>query len=162
VTISRNSSEIPELSELVYPIEPISVNVYYHFLTAVCVTILHLGWLLSSSTLVPWVRISSPHKRIIGDSKYIIEWCPKTKFWYMCKYWLLVGIRSVPCSCVHFPICWVPHMSSNHSWFNHQSSLLWLQQRHLVAKRGENWRINCSWIFLVSISIIRQGTLNMP
>lgn len=53
--------------------------------------------------------------------------------------WLLLRggiIPSVPCNCGHFPICWARHLSSNHSRFVHQSSLLWSQQRHLVAKRG--------------------------
>jgi hypothetical protein len=32
------------------------------------------------------------------------------------------------------------HLSSNHSRYIHHGFLLWLQQTHLVAKRGETWR----------------------
>jgi len=55
-------------------------------------------------------------------------------------YWLLLRggiVQSVPCNCDHFLICCAPHLSYNHSRFIHQSSLLWLQQTHLIAKRGE-------------------------
>jgi hypothetical protein len=58
------------------------------------------------------------------------------------NYWLLdtlTGwyVQSVPCNCDHIKILYVPHLSSNNSRFIHQSSLLWLQHTHVVAKRGE-------------------------
>jgi hypothetical protein len=57
--------------------------------------------------------------------------------------WLLLRggiIQSVPCNCDHFLIYYAPYLSSNHSRFIHQSSLFWLQQRYLVAKRRETGR----------------------
>jgi hypothetical protein len=49
-------------------------------------------------------------------------------------------------------------LSSNHSRFIHQNSLLWLQQKHLVAKRGEIWR-KCTWILPISISVYTSRVL---
>jgi hypothetical protein len=68
--------------------------------------------------------------------------------------------QSVPCNCDHFLIHCNSHLSYNHSQFIHQRSLLWSQQRHLVAKRGET----DSWILCISISIsiMPQGNFNMP
>jgi hypothetical protein len=57
--------------------------------------------------------------------------------------WLMLGggtVQIVPCKWDHFLIYWVPHLSYNHSWFIHQSSLLWFQQIHLVAKQVETGR----------------------
>jgi hypothetical protein len=68
--------------------------------------------------------------------------------------WLLLRsgiVKSVPQNCYHFIMCCASRLSSNHSWFIHQISLLWLQQRHLVAKRGEAWRemsVNFACIFV--------------
>jgi hypothetical protein len=64
---------------------------------------------------------------------------------YEPETWLLVTVtivHSVPCRCGHFLIYFAIHltMSSNHSQFIHQSYLLWLQQRQLVAKEGEGAR----------------------
>jgi hypothetical protein len=63
---------------------------------------------------------------------------------YFKGYWLLVRggiVQSVPCTCDHILIyCCAPHPSSNLSWFVHQSSLLWLQLRHLLATQGESGR----------------------
>jgi hypothetical protein len=45
-------------------------------------------------------------------------------------YWLLLRsgiVQSVPCNCDHFLIYCAPGLSSNHSQFIHQSSLLQLQ-----------------------------------
>jgi hypothetical protein len=53
------------------------------------------------------------------------------------------------------------HLSSNHSQFIHQSSLFWLQQRHLVAKRGESG-LEIAAEFCQSASLIPQGFFNMP
>jgi hypothetical protein len=39
----------------------------------------------------------------------------------------------------HFLIYCAPNLSSDHFRFIHHSSLLWLQQRHIVAKWGETW-----------------------
>jgi hypothetical protein len=61
------------------------------------------------------------------------------------RYWLLLRagiVRSVPCNCSHFLIYYAPYLSSRHSRSIHQSSLFWLQQRHLVAKLGWNWARN--------------------
>jgi hypothetical protein len=44
-------------------------------------------------------------------------------------YWVLLRcgvVESVPCNCNHL-LTRCSHLSSNHSWFIHQSSLLWLQ-----------------------------------
>jgi hypothetical protein len=59
---------------------------------------------------------------------------------------------SHPCNCDHFLIYCAPHLSSNHSCFIHQSSLLWLQQWHLVAKRGQSKREIASE-FCLSVSL---------
>jgi hypothetical protein len=57
-----------------------------------------------------------------------------------------------------FLICCAPHLSSIHSWFIQQSSLLWLQQTHLVAKCGKTgWEMTAE--FCLSISTIPQGIL---
>jgi hypothetical protein len=53
------------------------------------------------------------------------------------------GVVSYNASHVTATIYWspvLPHLSSNHSRFIHQTYLLWLQQTHLVAKRGGTWR----------------------
>jgi hypothetical protein len=47
---------------------------------------------------------------------------------------------------------------SNHSRFIHQSSLLWLQQRHLVAK----WEETGQEMAATSFTVIPQGILNIP
>jgi hypothetical protein len=47
--------------------------------------------------------------------------------------------ESVPCNCDHLLIYCAPQLSSNHSLLTHQSSLLWMQQRNLAVKQGENW-----------------------
>jgi hypothetical protein len=51
--------------------------------------------------------------------------------------------------------------SSNHFRFI-QSSILRLQQRHLVAKRGESGPQIAAEFCLISISVIPQGIFNMP
>jgi hypothetical protein len=61
----------------------------------------------------------------------------------ICTSWLLLRggiIQSVPYNCDHFLIYCAHHLSSNNSRFMHQNSLLWLQQRYLVAKRRETGR----------------------
>jgi hypothetical protein len=49
-------------------------------------------------------------------------------------------VQSVHCNCNHLLIYCASHLSFNHSLFIHQDSLLWLQKRYLVAKRGKPWR----------------------
>jgi hypothetical protein len=67
-------------------------------------------------------------------------------------YWLLLRggfVQSIPCNCDHFLIYCAPHLSSNHSQFIHQSSLLWLQQTpSRVAER--DWVKNSCWILPTS------------
>jgi hypothetical protein len=46
-------------------------------------------------------------------------------------------VRSDPCYFEHFLICCAPHLGSNIFRLIHETSLLWLQQRHLVVKREE-------------------------
>jgi hypothetical protein len=43
-------------------------------------------------------------------------------------------LQSVPRKCDQLLIYCAPHLSCIYSRFIHQSSLLWLQQSHLVAK----------------------------
>jgi hypothetical protein len=69
-------------------------------------------------------------------------------------------VQSVPCNCDHFLIYCVPHLSTDHSQFNHHSSLLCLQQRHLVTKQGETGR-EIATVFCVSVSIIPYGIFNI-
>jgi hypothetical protein len=53
---------------------------------------------------------------------------------------------------IYCPSC----LSSDHSRFIHQSSLLWLQQRHLISKRGETWRkIVTEFCLSVSLSYLK-------
>jgi hypothetical protein len=71
-------------------------------------------------------------------------------------YWLLLQggiLQSVPCSLDHFLVCCDPHLGYYHSRFIHQSSQLWLQQRHLVAKRRENGR-KITDEFWLSVSVL--------
>jgi hypothetical protein len=49
-------------------------------------------------------------------------------------YWLL--LRGVPCICKHFLIYPAPHLKF-YQFSRHSSVLSALQQRHLVANRGE-------------------------
>jgi hypothetical protein len=63
------------------------------------------------------------------------------RFQISTAYWLILRsgiIQSVPCTAT---ILWSvvhPHLSSNYSWFIHQSSGKY-QHRHLVAKEGGTW-----------------------
>jgi hypothetical protein len=70
-------------------------------------------------------------------------------------YWLLLqgGItESIPCNCNHFLMYCAPHLSSNHFQFIYQSSVLWLQQRHLIANWGETgWEMATEFCLSVSI-----------
>jgi hypothetical protein len=45
-------------------------------------------------------------------------------------------VQSVPRNCNHFLIYCASHLSSDHSRFIHQRTLLWLQQRNLGPKLG--------------------------
>jgi hypothetical protein len=56
------------------------------------------------------------------------------------------------CNCDQFLIYSASHLSSNNSLFVHQSSLLWLQQRHVVAKRRETGR-EMAFKFWLSVSL---------
>jgi hypothetical protein len=70
-------------------------------------------------------------------------------------YWLLLRdgiVQSVLCNYDHFLVYCAPHLSSNHSRFVHQGSLLWFQQRRLVAKRRET-ELEISTKFCLSISL---------
>jgi hypothetical protein len=44
--------------------------------------------------------------------------------------------QSVSCNCDDFLIYCAPHLSCNHSRFIHQISLLWMQPKRLLVKRG--------------------------
>jgi hypothetical protein len=59
---------------------------------------------------------------------------------FLNSYWLLLPggiVKSAVCNCDNFMIyCLI----SNCSQFIHQSSLLWLQQKHPVAKREKSGR----------------------
>jgi hypothetical protein len=55
--------------------------------------------------------------------------------------------------CGHFLISCAPHLSSNYTLFIHQSFVILLQKRHLVAKRGEIRRemsLNFAYKYLCS------------
>jgi hypothetical protein len=68
---------------------------------------------------------------------------PKVYYWFL----LQSGIfQSAPCNCDNLPTYSASRLSSNHSRLIHQSFLLWLQKKYLVAKRGETWR-EFPWIF---------------
>jgi hypothetical protein len=67
--------------------------------------------------------------------------------------------QRVPCNCDHFLIYCTPHLSSNHSRFIRQSSLLWLQQTYLVAKRGGTGRGMAAEFFLTLSLAYLKGTL---
>jgi hypothetical protein len=80
------------------------------------------------------------------------------------KYWLLVTVTGWyltkrPMHCENFLIYCAPHLRYNHSRLIHQISLLWLQQRHLVAKRGRTGWEMATTFFPISVSIIPQGSL---
>jgi hypothetical protein len=72
-------------------------------------------------------------------------------------FWLRLRggiVQSVPCNCYHFLIYCAPHLSSNHTRFIHQNSLLWLQRRHLAAsgeKLGEKYPLNFAYQYLYHI-----------
>jgi hypothetical protein len=71
------------------------------------------------------------------------------------SYWLLLlgGIvQSVSCNCGHFLVYCASYLSSNHPRFIHLDSLLWFQQRHLVAKWG-NWA-RMAAEFCLSVSLL--------
>jgi hypothetical protein len=73
-------------------------------------------------------------------------------------YWLLYEWYRTkrPMHCGHFLVYYAPHLSSNHSWFVHQSSQLWLNQRHLIAKRGETGQeIATEFCLLISLSYLK-------
>jgi hypothetical protein len=59
-----------------------------------------------------------------------------------------------PIHCDHYWSTVLPHLSSNHSSFNHQSSLA-VTSRHLVAKR-EKLGEECPWILPTSTSFMRR------
>jgi hypothetical protein len=63
-----------------------------------------------------------------------------------------------PTHCDHFLIYCAPHLSYNHSRFTHQTSLLWLKQRHLVAKRRETGReVVAEFCLSVSLSCLKRS-----
>jgi hypothetical protein len=70
------------------------------------------------------------------------------------RYWLLLRggiVQSVPCNCNYFLIDY----ASNHSRIIQQSTLFRLQQRHVVAKRGETGReMVAEFCVLVSLSYL--------
>jgi hypothetical protein len=66
-----------------------------------------------------------------------------------------------PNKCDHFLIYCAPHLSSNHFRFIHQSSLLWLNLRHLLTNRGGSRR-EMAAEFCLRIPIIHQGFFNVP
>jgi hypothetical protein len=77
------------------------------------------------------------------------------------NYWLLISMVSYKASHTLRPsynlLCC--HLSSNHYRFIHQSSLLWLQQRHLVANGGETGReMTAEFCLSVSLSYL-EGSL---
>jgi hypothetical protein len=88
-----------------------------------------------------------------SSDKHINHYTTKTtslSYWQRRYLLLLRGgiVQSVPCNCDHFLVYCAPHLSYNHSRFIHQSSLFWLQQRHLVAKReelGKKWPLNFAY-----------------
>jgi hypothetical protein len=61
-------------------------------------------------------------------------------------------LQSALCNCDHFLIYSAPRLSSNLSRFIDQRSLLWLQQRHLLAKRVETGREKAAG-FCLSVSL---------
>jgi hypothetical protein len=71
------------------------------------------------------------------------------------RYWLLLRggiVQSVPCNCNYFLI----YCASNHSRIIQQSSLFWLLQRHVVAKRGETGReMVAEFCLLLSLSYLK-------
>jgi hypothetical protein len=79
--------------------------------------------------------------------------------------WLLlllscVIVQRVPCNCDHFLIHCAPRLSSNHFRFIHQISLLWLQQRHPVSKRGETGReMAAEFCLSVSLSYLKGSLI---
>jgi hypothetical protein len=65
-------------------------------------------------------------------------------------------IQSVPCNCNYFLIYCVPHLSYNPSRFIHQSSLLWLQKRHLLEKQGKTrWEMATQFYLSVFLSYLK-------
>jgi hypothetical protein len=74
-------------------------------------------------------------------------------------YWLLLGggiVKSVPCTAVIFWSIMHTHLSSNHSWFIHQSSLE-NTKIYLVAKQGETWReMSVNFSGEISLFILRS------
>jgi hypothetical protein len=54
-----------------------------------------------------------------------------------------------------------PHLSSNHSRFIHQSSLLWLHQTHPVGKRGKTGReMAAEFCLSVSLSCLKGSLIS--
>jgi hypothetical protein len=69
-------------------------------------------------------------------------------------------VQSAPCTAAIFWTNVCPHLSSNNSWFIHQSCLKNYQQRHLVAKQGESYR-ECPLILSKKyLCHTPQGSLN--
>jgi hypothetical protein len=50
-------------------------------------------------------------------------------------YYEVVSYKTISCKCDHFVICCSPLLPISPSRFIHPSSLLWLQQRHLITER---------------------------
>jgi hypothetical protein len=66
--------------------------------------------------------------------------------------------QGVPCiTTVTDPLCFSPHLSPNHSWYTHHSSLA-VTSRHLVAKQ-ERLGEKCPWMLPISISFMLYGSL---
>jgi hypothetical protein len=59
---------------------------------------------------------------------------------------------NVPCNFMHVLPYYAPHLNSNLSRVIYQSSLLWLQQKHLVAKREETG-LEMAAEFCLSVSL---------
>jgi hypothetical protein len=48
-------------------------------------------------------------------------------------------VHGIPCTTTTSDLLCVPHLSSNHSWFIHQSPLA-VTSTHLIAKQGQTWQ----------------------
>jgi hypothetical protein len=95
---------------------------------------------------------------------YLFVWGGKIGCHWFCStslYWLLLLggiIQSVPCNCDHLLIYCAPCLRSNHSRFIHQSSLLWLQQKHIVAKRRETGlEMTVNFSYELSLSHLKRS-----
>jgi hypothetical protein len=89
---------------------------------------------MDSSFVVYILFRDSPLKTAMNRLQFIL-------WFYPLLFTLRDGIvQSVPCNCKNFLIYCAPRLSCNHSQFIHKSSLLLLQQRHLIVRWGETGR----------------------